>query len=126
MRRFLHVLAEVVTDAGFGLFFGYLTWHPTHSVFAAALSTIVGSFLAVMAWRIIDFRLRFSSHFPFLKDLNDRLSPPKLCPVVLNETKQAILDAIQERRAEAVLLREGERILTWKRYGELLTSSFGW
>lgn len=124
MDQIVRVLLSIAVSATISFMVYYITYSASGSVQGAILSAVIAAvFSFVLCW-IFNMWLRFNRHFKLFRRLNDHLSPPSLCPVVLADAYKSIFSSIEDVKENILTpLREKGDCVTWKRYGELLSSS---
>ena len=118
IQYFLKILVSICVSVlvGVGVFIG------TNSVLGSVISGVVSGILGFFVAERLLYWLQFSKHFVFLEKLERQLSPPRLCPVILDDVEEAIWDAIKEEQTKVEELKSGIN-MSWQRYAELLKSS---
>jgi hypothetical protein len=102
----------------------YITYSASDSVEGAILSAAIAAVFSFVLCLIFNMWLRFKRHYKLFRRLNDHLNPPSLCPVVLADAYDSIFSSIEDVKNNILTpLRGKGYYVTWKRYGELLSSS---
>jgi len=118
IKFFLKLLISVCVS----VLVGTVAFLFTASGLATVTGGVVSGILGFISADSLLYWQQYSRHSQLYKELELRLSPPQLCPAILDDVEEAILHTIRTEQIQVEDLTVGTN-MPWKRYGELLESS---